>query len=108
MIKEVNLKGARIVTACDVVGITPRTYERWKRDGVIREDKRKYAVRPDPKNKLSDEEYNNVLNILNKPEFADMPPAQIVTTLVDNGIYIASESTYYRVLENVYSSNKCI
>ncbi len=32
------------------------------------------------------------------PRFADMPPTQIVTTLADEGVYGASESTMYRVL----------
>lgn len=32
------------------------------------------------------------------PEFADLPPSQIVPSLADRGIYIASESTMYRIL----------
>lgn len=34
----------------------------------------------------------------NRPEFASLPPTQIVPTLLDKGEYIASESSYYRVL----------
>jgi len=47
---------------------------------------------------LTLEEYKSVLNILNKPEFEDLPPSQIVPALADKGMYIASESTFYRIL----------
>ncbi|WP_373897789.1 integrase core domain-containing protein [Haloimpatiens sp. FM7315] len=57
-------------------------------------------MRPEPKNKLSKEEYQSVLNIVNRSEFADLMPSQIVPALVDRGIYIASESTFYRILRN--------
>jgi len=32
------------------------------------------------------------------PHFVDLPPSQIVPTMVDAGYYLASESTFYRVL----------
>ncbi len=95
LIIEASENGARIFMACKEAGIAKRTYERWCKDP---EDKRKSANRPDPKNKLSKEEYKSVVRILNSPEYADMPPAQIVITLADKGIYIASESTFYRIL----------
>lgn len=43
------------------------------KDGYIKEDRRKISIRPEPKNKLSKEEYQSVLNIVNKSEFADFP-----------------------------------
>lgn len=61
---------------------------------------RPYADRPTPANKLTDEEYQSVLNIVNMPEFADLPPSQIVPVLADRGMYIASKSTMYRILRN--------
>jgi transposase InsO family protein len=36
--------------------------------------------------------------VANEPRFADMPPARIVPMLADEGVYIASESTFARVL----------
>lgn len=67
-------------------------------DGEILEDKRKTDLRPEPRNKLSKEEYQSVLNIVKRSEFVELPSAQIVPTLADRGIYIASESTFYRIL----------
>lgn len=69
------------------------------RRGEIRTDKRPTCVRPVPANKLSPQERNAVIEVCNRPEYASLPPTQIVPTLLDNGEYIASESSYYRVLK---------
>lgn len=39
-----------------------------------------------------------MLAALNEPRFADKPPAYIVATLVDEGTYIASEASFYRIM----------
>jgi transposase InsO family protein len=41
----------------------------------------------------------HVLAIANSTEFGHLPPSQIVPRLADQGIYVASESTFYRVLK---------
>ena len=51
-----------------------------------------------PPNKLSIQTREKILEIANSPEFCDMPPCQIVPRLADQGRYIASESTFYRIL----------
>lgn len=53
-----------------------------------------------PKNKLSATEREEVLKIACSSEFVDKTPKQIVPTLADQGIYVASESTFYRVLRD--------
>ncbi|MEA9980127.1 IS3 family transposase, partial [Pseudomonas sp. RTS4] len=40
-----------------------------------------------------------VLAIANSPEYGHLPPSQIVPRLADDGIYVASESTFYRLLK---------
>ena len=40
-----------------------------------------------------------LLEVANRPECADKPPSQIVPALADQGLYLASESTFYRVLK---------
>jgi transposase InsO family protein len=64
---------------------------------VIREDGRT-TRKFEPLNKLGEEEQAQVLQTANSEEFADLPPTQIVPILADKGIYIASESTFYRIL----------
>ena len=49
-------------------------------------------------NKLSEEERKMLLNTINSELYRDLPPSQIVPRLADEGVYIASESTIYRVL----------
>lgn len=99
LIKEARATGSRLKHCCEVIGIAQRTYERWLTFGETNEDKRQSAER-NPKNKLSSEEYNSILKVVNLPEYADLPPSQIVPSLADKGIYIASESTIYRILRN--------
>jgi putative transposase len=73
-------------------------------DGAVRDDGRKDAIRAAPANKLSEEERAQILTVANGPEFASLPPSQIVPTLADEGEYLASESTFYRVLKRHRSS----
>lgn len=92
--------GARRSRACAIVGITVRTLQRWKPKGAerVREDRRPLAERPAPANKLSAEERRQVLDTCNQPQYASLPPSQIVPKLADEGIYLASESSFYRIL----------
>ena len=98
LIQEANRNGARIASACEVLNISVRTYERWIFGGGIKEDQRPLAIRPEPKNKLSEAERHEVLIVIKKEEFVDLPPSQIVPKLADQSIYIASETTMYRIL----------
>ena len=101
LINEAVISSARLFKACAELGITERTYYRWiklnKTTGSY-EDLRPTAERPEPSNKLSPQERQRIINTANQPEFASMPPCEIVPALADQGEYIASESTFYRVL----------
>lgn len=91
--------GARLRLACETVGIDVRTLQRWKaQQGLVAGDGRPCAVRPTSEHALSQEERAEVLRVANEPRFADMPPARIVPMLADEGVYLASESTFARVL----------
>jgi len=48
--------------------------------------------------KLTPEEERHVLAVLNSPRFMDMSPREIYATLLDEGIYLCSVSTMYRIL----------
>ncbi len=98
LIKEARDAGAHLVTACKVCGISYRTFLRWTDGPDIARDKRPAAKRPVPDNKLSISEEKQILKVCHSPEFASLPPGQIVPLLADMGIYLASESTFYRVL----------
>lgn len=52
-----------------------------------------------PHNKLTSDEEAEILKTCNQAEFKSLPPSQIIPKLADKGVYIASESTFYRVLK---------
>ena len=91
--------GAPKHKACKVIGISIRTLQRWSVNGQITEDLRPIAKRPEPSNKLTDVERQQILDTCNSPEFAGFTPNQIVPELADRKIYIASEASFYRVLK---------
>ena len=92
--------GARLKPACETAGIDVRTLQRWQAsDGIIDGDRRPQAARPIPSHALSEAERAQVLAVANEPRFASVPPARIVPMLADEGIYLASESTFSRVLK---------
>lgn len=97
LIDEARNSGARQFKACATVGISAKTYQRWKHPNHM-EDKRLQAQKT-PENRLSDLERQRILKVVNAPENAHLPPSQIVPKLADQGIYLASESTFYRILK---------
>ena len=103
LIREANAAGCRLRVACAEIEISVRTFERWVREegaeGEIAADGRTTNERPEPPNKLSEEERNEALKVMNSAEFCSLPPSQIVPILVDRGMYLASESTMYRLLK---------
>lgn len=98
LIQEANQNGARLDPACRELNISIRTYERWVSEGGVQEDQRPLAVRPEPKNKLTKEEKQKMIEVVKRKEFANLPPSQIVPKLADQSTYIASESSFYRML----------
>ena len=56
--------------------------------------------RPTPPNALSATERQAVLDVLHSDRFADAAPAQVWATMLDEGDYLGSESTMYRLLRS--------
>jgi len=101
LIEEACSAGARLAKACQIVGLSPRTVQRYRQDGQIKADGRKAAAAGRiPANRLSEIERAEILAIANQPQYAHLPPSQIVPDLADKGRYVASESSFYRVLRS--------
>jgi transposase InsO family protein len=49
---------------------------------------------------LSEEERQAILDVCNEEQYASLPPTQIVPSLLDQGVYLASEASFYRVLKS--------
>lgn len=98
LIEETVDAGARTTRACHEMGLSMRTFQRWTQEGKVNIDGRPGADRPPPENKLAPQERQAVLDTVNSPAYKSLPPSQIVPSLADEGRYIASESTFYRIL----------
>jgi len=98
LIQAAIQSGARQQQACEVLELSSRTYQRWIKNGLV-SDRRITTNRSTPVNKLSDGERQQILAICNTPVYAHLPPYQIVPRLADQGIYLASESSFYRILQ---------
>jgi putative transposase len=80
--------------ACRALGASRASVYRRRRPPRVRE----HRPRPTPSRALSDLERAVVLEQLNSERFVDSSPAQVWATLLDEGTYLASERTMYRIL----------
>jgi transposase InsO family protein len=94
LINEAMNSGSRHSIACADMEIDVKTFKRWQNDI---KDRRK-GPKTSPANKLTEEEINKVIQISTSNEYVDLPPTQIVPLLADKGIYVASESSFYKIL----------
>lgn len=99
LIDEACDNGARKAVASVEAGICLRTYRRWSPASGLQSDLRPTAKRKAPRNKLTEAEITQILTVCNEVPYASLPPSQIVPTLLDEGRYLASVSTFYRVLK---------
>jgi len=54
--------------------------------------------RPAPQNALSEAERQHILAVLRSEEYCDLAPAQVWARLLDDGVYLCSISSMYRLL----------
>jgi hypothetical protein len=92
---EARAAGARLEKACEAVGVSIRTVERWREDPGG--DDGRHGPRRRPDNALTPLEQARVLALMASPQYAGVSPKQLVPRLADEGIYLASESTMYRL-----------
>ncbi len=87
------------------MNLSIRTHQRWCNDGEVKADQRPLVERGLPKNKFPAGERDNIITVCNEEKFSSLPPSQIVPILADEGCYLASESTFYRVLNEAKQLN---
>jgi putative transposase len=81
--------------ACRALGAAPATIYRRRRPP----EPGPHRPRPTPARALSETEREALLEVLHSERFVDSSPAQVWATLLDEGQYLASERTMYRLLE---------
>ena len=97
LVGEAVREGARQDEACGLLGLDVRTLQRWRKNAVG--DDLRAGPKSAPKNTLTPQERQQVLEITNLPEHRDLSPKQLVPRLADQGRYVASESSFYRILK---------
>ena len=80
-----------IAAACVAVGIPKATYYRRLKPPTPPAKRTSHRA-------LGAEERSGVLGVLTEPRFADLAPAEVYAALLDEGRYLCSERTMYRVL----------
>jgi putative transposase len=101
IIANINIacqSGATLHRSCRIAGVSLQCWYRWQRDRVVVPDQRPEIPRSDPANKLSESERRAILDVCNSKRLGSLPPSQIVPLLADEGRYLGSESSFYRVL----------
>jgi len=95
LVDEAKSSGATLQRISPIIGYSSRTLKRWRSADEDKRTKRDDFV---PANRLSDDEREELIQVANNEEYKNLSPHQIVPQLADKGIYLASESTFYRVL----------
>lgn len=100
LLEEGMSRGASAKAIANLFGLATRTLRRWglmiRAQGFSRDQRMgssRHVV-----HRFSEEERQLVLSTVNDPRFADLTPSQIVATLAEEGVYIGSESTMYRIM----------
>jgi transposase InsO family protein len=83
--------------AAATMGLSARTIIRWRHQSGGQDQRKGPSTAPS--NKLSEQERQKIIDISNSAPFRDLSPKQIVPKLADQGVYLASESSFYRVLK---------
>jgi putative transposase len=96
-VDEAMRSGARQAAACEVIGISAKTLQRWAQPDNSQDGR--LDARHEPSTKLTAKEREQIIIVANEPNYASLSPSKIVPKLADEGRYIASESSFYRVLK---------
>ncbi len=97
LVNEAVDAGATRATSCQLLELSVRTLERWEKDPE--QVDRRAGPRTPPPHSLTDEEKKMIIEVSNSSLYQDLCPWKIVAKLADSGRYLASESSFYRVLK---------
>lgn len=97
LIDEACTNGARREKCCKLLELSIRTLERWVRSPGLEDGRKGPNYSP---HALSQEERELIVTIANSEKYRNLSPAKIVPALADEGKYIASESSFFRVLRS--------
>lgn len=97
LVREAVDAGATRAASCQLLELSVRTLERW-RARPEQHDGRAGPLTPVP-HQLTEEEKKMIIEVSNEPLHQDLCPWKIVAKIADSGRYLASESSFYRILK---------
>ncbi len=97
LVAEAQAAGASQVKACEILGLSARTLQRWSLPNQT-QDGRINAIKT-PANRLTDMERQRIIKVVNSAEYGHLPTCKIVPKLLDKGVWIASVSSFERVMK---------
>ena len=92
-VQELSAQSFPVWLACDALGVPRSSFYRAQQPPPVRQP------RPKPERALNQQEQAHVLEVLNSERFQDAAPRQVYATLLDEGVYLCSWRTMYRILE---------
>ena len=97
LVKQAQASGAGRAASCEVLDVSLRTLERWEKQPDQGDQRRG----PDTvcSHALSEKEKQAIVAICNSSAYRDLSPWQVVARLADQGSYLGSQSSFYRVLK---------
>jgi putative transposase len=93
-VADLRSEGVTMREACEVLGIPRANYYRWRQPKATSEP----SIRPSPPRTLAPEERQKVLDVLHDAAFVDRSPTEVYATLLEQGQYLCSSRTMYRIL----------
>ena len=81
---------------CSALGLSRASVHR--REAARKQPSVSARARPKPPRALTDAEQLRILDMLRGPRFVDLAPAEIYACLLDEGVYLCSIRTMYRIL----------
>lgn len=87
-------KAVGVAVACRSLGVSRATFYRRQSPAV-----QPPKPRQKPARSLTESENEKILQVLHEPRFVDKAPAEVFATLLDEGVYLCSIRTMYRVLK---------
>lgn len=96
LVDEAIEAGATSERACEVLGVSTRSVERWRADDIGNDQR--HGPTELPEHALTAHERSHIVEIANTPEYRDLPPEQVVARLADQGMYVCSERSLDRIL----------
>ena len=97
LVTQAQAAGASQAKACELLGFSAKTLQRWSQPNQT-QDGRIDAIKS-RSNRLTDIERQKIIQVVNSAEYGNLPASKIVPKLLDKGVWLASASSFERIMK---------